>query len=1329
MMNKVTLCEDVMNPDSWVTHETNNVCEFLKLHFVTWPKTARIYHNYVAESADVTPHDDATVDRLENLSGNFYVVVYPEGIELIIAIIAIAVAAIAIGLSFLLRPKPNIKNQQETSPNNQLAGRENKARAGERIPDIFGQVWSTPDLVAVPYRIFVNGQEVEYSYMCVGRGSHTVSQLRDDQTPINQIAGSSVEIYGPNTSPNSGDNPQSRVGAAINTPVINVRPLSSVNGQTLIAPNLAGAGWVGPFIIGTQETTEIWFNFVAESGSYQINGTTGVQSGVTSTIQIGYTPVDAAGNATGAEVTQNINLVGSATEKKQIGVTLKLVLPANGIYSVRAKRTTNTTISANTSVSDEVKWRDVMAVAPAIGPFKRKNYALQSQNFSLSPWAVSGCTITTAQTDPYGTTLAQGLNESGTTAEHYVEQVIAGLVLTGWYTRTVQVRANGRNLICLTMFSNPTVSTYARIYFDLTTGLFSGAFTAGGVQQAYTAHLSQDGVYWTLQQSILIGGTDTAVRWRIQPATAVGTLSYAGSGAAALKLYQAQLEDGQSFTGEILTTTVPVTLSHFGDVTTVQSVTFPTPQALALKSRKLNMLVTREIPVGVFIGTLVGLTIQQVTVGTGGAYTKYFRVVRYGTDGSIDVSAEFGPNNSGGSRHLQVVVPSIGGTLKWRVYYADDSLGTAVAGGEDHFVEVSQATMNAVPTSIITVDDAGAFVGTYPGYVAGSISFGVPGPTQSAADIITAMSIDPKIGNRQLSELDLVNIYQTASDVRNYFGSELFTRFCFTFDDSKVSFEESIADIAQAMSCEAYRRGNLISLFFEKQTANSTILFNHRNKIPKSETRTISFGMYNDNDGIELDYVEPNAANFPNADTAVTLYFPSNQSAINAKKIKAVGIRNNLQALALGWRLYQKLLYQNTTVQFTATQEANSCVRNERILVADNTRQDTRDGEVVEQNVLQLKLSQPHKIPIIDFDVVSNLVASPGTPATAIAVKIARLKGGKEVGFSKYLNATHLVNFRQDATIPLMDADGWRVYTVSSFVGDTSDNGTEFDYYDYTEAAVAAAGRIITLPSVLGSGTPGYHRYFTAYLQHYDGTIEAIRVSPVANNGVDVQGTLVILDTAPTIPLVLDDTKFAKTTYILIDNKSNRTSAFLLQEKTPQDGMTYDLKATNYDDRFYAHDLDFINGLVKWNGDGGIGPSGGIALGGTYRPSVFNDIGDNPTQNPEQAFDSSNVTYANVKGRYDRFNDEYLTGECQFGGFASVVLNANATLHILTSSVSGDFGISVSPLLTFVGVTAGEYTYTVPAGTRLSNIFVDIFSNLIPPATASGVHVLDIWIA
>src|ERR1035437_7040932 len=240
-MNKVTLCENALDPSTWETHENvEDVREFLVDHFGIWPDTARIYLDHVANNADITPSDEAGIERLGKVHGHFFIVVYPEGIELILIIVALVVAAVAIAMVFLFRPTSK-KGQNEDSANNQLAGRRNTARPNERIPDIYGELWATFDLLAVPYRTFENNQEIEHCYMCIGRGEYEInaSDVRDDITPIDEINGTSVAIYAPFKSPNRlTDVPDIQIGAVINEKVVNLQVFDSVNGQIVRAPNL-----------------------------------------------------------------------------------------------------------------------------------------------------------------------------------------------------------------------------------------------------------------------------------------------------------------------------------------------------------------------------------------------------------------------------------------------------------------------------------------------------------------------------------------------------------------------------------------------------------------------------------------------------------------------------------------------------------------------------------------------------------------------------------------------------------------------------------------------------------------------------------------------------------------------------------------------------------------------------------------------------------------------------------------------------------------------------------------------------------------------------------
>ena len=224
--------------------------------------------------------------------------------------------------------------------------------------------------------------------------------------------------------------------------------------------------------------------------------------------------------------------------------------------------------------------------------------------------------------------------------------------------------------------------------------------------------------------------------------------------------------------------------------------------------------------------------------------------------------------------------------------------------------------------------------------------------TRNVADIICAMALDPYIGGRQLNELDVPGIYATSADVASYFGFPEAAYFDYTFDQDDISFEEMVQTVAQAVFCTAYRQGSMLKLFFEKETPDSSLLFNHRNKHPGTEVRTVRFGTVDDADGVELDYTDSTGQK-------QTVYIPADQSATKPKSVERNGVTDSRVATLHAWRLYNRLLYQHTTVEFDATAEASQLVLNERIEIADNTRPDTFDGYVVSQEGLVLELSQP----------------------------------------------------------------------------------------------------------------------------------------------------------------------------------------------------------------------------------------------------------------------------------------------------------------------------------------------------------------------------------
>jgi hypothetical protein len=225
-------------------HETEDIVAFLIDEFGSWPAGARLYHEQVSSETDVTPADPESIARLSDLPGPFHVVVWPQEP---ITMGQIALLVLSTFASMLLAPEPPTatqRNVQTESPNNGLSDRTNSPRINGRTPDIYGTVRSTPDLIQQSYKRFNNHVETEVSYMCIGRGEYDIgpAEIRDDTTAVREIAGASVEVYRPYTSPNSGDEPQLRIGNAINTPVLMTQASGAVNGQTL-QPSDAGGSY------------------------------------------------------------------------------------------------------------------------------------------------------------------------------------------------------------------------------------------------------------------------------------------------------------------------------------------------------------------------------------------------------------------------------------------------------------------------------------------------------------------------------------------------------------------------------------------------------------------------------------------------------------------------------------------------------------------------------------------------------------------------------------------------------------------------------------------------------------------------------------------------------------------------------------------------------------------------------------------------------------------------------------------------------------------------------------------------------------------------------
>ncbi|ENW41151.1 TPA: hypothetical protein RP450_001126 [Acinetobacter baumannii] len=250
-LKKVIIVPDVYDRSTWSEADVEDVLAYIYQQFDVWPENAKIYHNHIAESCDVTPNHpkriNAQLEHIQTLEGKFFVVIEPaEPISLAMWVFyAIVAATTAYSLyTVLTMPKPQAP--VAGSSNNELAQRSNQARLNGRIPDIFGRVRSYPDLIAQTYTIYKDGIEIEECLMCIGRGYYQILDMRDGDTDVANIAGTSVSVYDPFTS--IIGTPIYQVGESFTELPKFVRNSASINGQTLELPNNA-----------VLESSNVWF--------------------------------------------------------------------------------------------------------------------------------------------------------------------------------------------------------------------------------------------------------------------------------------------------------------------------------------------------------------------------------------------------------------------------------------------------------------------------------------------------------------------------------------------------------------------------------------------------------------------------------------------------------------------------------------------------------------------------------------------------------------------------------------------------------------------------------------------------------------------------------------------------------------------------------------------------------------------------------------------------------------------------------------------------------------------------------------------------------------
>lgn len=225
-------------------------------------------------------------------------------------------------------------------------------------------------------------------------------------------------------------------------------------------------------------------------------------------------------------------------------------------------------------------------------------------------------------------------------------------------------------------------------------------------------------------------------------------------------------------------------------------------------------------------------------------------------------------------------------------------------------------------------------------------------PNTQAIQSLIRLARDPAVGNLNLTTSNMDKLLATQTEIENYFGNAEAGQFCYTFDDYKMTMQDIISTIADAIFCTPYRKGQDILLDFERPRMGPEMVFTHRSKTTASEKWTRTFNDAQVYDSLKFSYIDP--------DTNVkeTISIPA-EGGVNAETYDSKGIRNYRQAYWAAYRRYQKNLLKKVTVSFTATEEGVFVLPGRAISVVKGSRVAPQDGYVVAVNGLTLTLSQP----------------------------------------------------------------------------------------------------------------------------------------------------------------------------------------------------------------------------------------------------------------------------------------------------------------------------------------------------------------------------------
>ncbi len=288
--------------------------------------------------------------------------------------------------------------------------------------------------------------------------------------------------------------------------------------------------------------------------------------------------------------------------------------------------------------------------------------------------------------------------------------------------------------------------------------------------------------------------------------------------------------------------------------------------------------------------------------------------------------------------------------IQWRDLYGSQDVSLTDFGDittiHTRRIRNESSTLITTPVlSCLATEKVNKYIGN------GEFSESLTSNTQAMQTFIR-MALDPKIGGRDVTELDLDQLLQTQENIESYFNNSEAGEFNYTFDSTKITPQDIFYAISNAVFSVPFRTGKVLQVEFEQPQLGPAMVFTHRSKKPGVEAWSRRFKSSSENDGIIFKWQNRET------NTQELIFFPEDRLSVNPKTYEIPGIGNFQQAQWRAWREFQKLRYGRIGVDVTTTAEGRFIRPSRMISIVKGSRVRTFDGYIRSVNGLELELSQ-----------------------------------------------------------------------------------------------------------------------------------------------------------------------------------------------------------------------------------------------------------------------------------------------------------------------------------------------------------------------------------